>query len=201
MIYDDSMTAMSISSCLRARLQPCRKRPCLNGALAPEVRSSPLRTSGNTPRFLIILLTSIFLCCGTLVAQQNRPGYFVPGPIQEVQIPSVSIIQLIANPQRYNGKRIRIIGYLRLEFEGNAIYLHREDYEQEISENAVWINPPSALTKEQINAVNNGYVICTGVFHGNQHGHMDMFSGEISNINRLEPWSMGQTATKPASSK
>jgi len=40
----------------------------------------------------------------------------------------VSLIQLIANPQAYDGKTVRITGFLHLEFEGNAIYLHNEDF-------------------------------------------------------------------------
>ena len=32
----------------------------------------------------------------------------------------VSLIQLIANPQMFDGKLVRVIGFLRLEFEGNG---------------------------------------------------------------------------------
>jgi hypothetical protein len=191
---------ISPSSCLRARLQPCRKHTHLNGALAPEVRSSPHRISSRTPRFLVILLASIFLCFGTIVAQQSNEGYFVPGPIEEARVPNVSLIQLIANPQQYEGKRIRIIGYLHLEFEGDAIYLHREDFEQGIVENAIWINTPKALTDELREAVNDKYVLCTGVFTAKRRGHMGMFSGEISDVNRISPWGRPPSLTPPVSS-
>jgi hypothetical protein len=147
--------------------------------------------------FPTILLASIFLCFGTIVAQQSNEGYFVPGPIEEARVPNVSIIQLIANPQLYEGKRVRIVGYLHLEFEGDAIYFHREDIEHGISENAIWINTPKALTKEQRDALNNGYVICTGVFISKRRGHTGLFSGELSNINRIEPWTMGPEPPPP----
>jgi hypothetical protein len=136
-------------------------------------------------RFLTIFLATTFLCYGTILAQHSSPGYYVPATTDFQQ---VSIVQLIANPQLYDGKRIQIIGYLRLEYEGNALYLHREDFDQQISENAIWIDYPKDLTTEQKNAVNNKYVICEGIFHGNIHGHMDQFSGEISDMNRLQPW-------------
>jgi hypothetical protein len=35
----------------------------------------------------------------------------------------VSLIQLIANPEKYDGKQVAVVGFLRLEFEGNALYL------------------------------------------------------------------------------
>src|ERR1035437_3918365 len=152
-------------------------------------------------RFLTFLLVSIFLCCGTVTAQQTNRGYFVPGPIEEARVPNVSIVQLIADPQQYEGKRIHIIGYLRLEFEGDAIYLHREDFEQGIPENAIWINAPKALTNEQREAVNNSYVLCTGVFTSKQRGHLGMFSGEISDVNRLEPWGRPPILAAPVSTK
>ncbi len=44
----------------------------------------------------------------------------------------VTLVQLIANPEKFDGKSIRVIGFLRLEFEGNVLYLHREDYEHAI---------------------------------------------------------------------
>ena len=152
-------------------------------------------------RFPTILLASIFLCCGTILAQQTNRGYFVPGPIEEARVPYVSIVQLIANPQLYEGKRIRIIGYLHLEFEGDAIYLHREDFEQAIPIDAIWIITPKALTNEQREAVNDKYVLCTGVFTAKRRGHMGMFSGEISDINRISPWGRPPVLAPPVSTK
>jgi hypothetical protein len=100
----------------------------------------------------------------------------------------VSLIQLIANPQAYDGKKVRLIGFLRLEFEGNAIYLHREDYEHGISSNGLWIDVPRDMTKDQQQAVNTQYAICEGVFRASEHGHMDMFSGELTSVSRLQAW-------------
>jgi hypothetical protein len=32
---------------------------------------------------------------------------------------------LIADPKRFDGQTVRVIGYLHLEFEGNAVYLSK----------------------------------------------------------------------------
>jgi hypothetical protein len=75
-------------------------------------------------------------------------GYFPnPGPDDTAQ--EVSVIQLIAQPEKFDGKRVRFIGFLRLEFEGNAIFLHREDFDRGISRNGLWVNVPSDMTKHQ----------------------------------------------------
>ncbi len=97
-------------------------------------------------------------------------------------------MQLIANPEAWDGKKVRLIGFLRLEFEGDALYLHKEDYEHQISNNAVWIDRPRGLTPAQLKAINTQYVICEGTFRAGNHGHMGMFSGTLNNINRLEAW-------------
>ncbi len=122
-------------------------------------------------------------------AAQGVQGYNAhPEEGSAVDGANTSIVDLIANPQKYDHRRVRIIGFLRLEFEGNGIYLHREDFIHGISENAIWVNTPKAMTKEQMDQVNNKYVICEGVFHAKLHGHEDMFAGELSDINRLESW-------------
>jgi hypothetical protein len=101
---------------------------------------------------------------------------------------SVSLIHLIANPEQWDGKKMLLNGYLHLEFEGDALYLHKEDYDQSIYSNSIWVNLPRDMTEMQRKAVNDGYVLCEGTFHSKDHGHMGLFSGTLTQINRIEPW-------------
>ena len=64
---------------------------------------------------------------------------------------------LIANPDRVDGKLIRVIGFLRLEFEGDVLYLHREDYENAILGNGIWVSVTPALAKQKA-TLNMNYV-------------------------------------------
>lgn len=57
----------------------------------------------------------------------------------------VSMIQLIATPEKYQRKRVRMLAFLRIEFEGNAVYFHKEDYEQRIYRNGLWIVLPTEI--------------------------------------------------------
>ena len=98
---------------------------------------------------------------------------------------SVSLVQLISNPEKYNGKPVRLIGFLRLEFEGNALYLHREDYEHSLP-NGIWIDVPKGLSKNDNQLLNNHYVICEGIFRASE---LEQFQGELTAINRIEVWS------------
>jgi hypothetical protein len=103
------------------------------------------------------------------------------------ELRDVSMIQLIANPQQYDGTPIRLIAFLNLEFEGNALYLHREDFDKSLPSNAIWIS----LTDQQARGskkLSGGYVLVEGIFSARDRGHFGMFSGSLQQINRLQSW-------------
>ena len=90
---------------------------------------------------LIVLVASLLLSSDS---GAQIKGYFPkPGPDDAVQ--DVSLIQLIAQPEKFEGTRVRLIGFLRIEFEGNAIYLHREDFDHGIAKNGLWVDLPIDL--------------------------------------------------------
>ncbi|MDF2380364.1 hypothetical protein JMG10_02715 [Nostoc ellipsosporum NOK] len=140
--------------------------------------------------FLVVL---VLVCCIIRTGAQpvsdtadfkNQPTYQLVD-IQE----NVSLIKLLANPEKYHGKRIQVIGYLHLEFEGDAIYLHQEDYTTAIMENAIWVN---LSDKQRNNAIAqkspDHYVILIGTFNAYQKGHLSMFGGSFDHITRLDRW-------------
>jgi len=132
---------------------------------------------------VLLLMLSPFAAATAQMAGYN------PSKSADQTAENVSMVQLIANPQAWDGKHIRVIGFLRLEFEGDSIYLHQEDYMHGITNDALWVDRPKDLTASQQREINTGYVICEGIFRAGKHGHMGMFSGTISNVTRLEPWS------------
>lgn len=109
-------------------------------------------------------------------------------PINAEKPVDITLVQLIANPEKFDGKLIRVIGFLRLEFEGNVLYLHREDYENAILGDGIWVDVTPEITK-QSKALNMNYVLLEGVFSSSDRGHMGMWSGAIKKIRRAELWS------------
>ncbi len=51
------------------------------------------------------------------------------------------------------GIKVRVIGFVRIDFEGNAVYLHEEDDKYAISDNALWLSLPNTKSKEEYEAV------------------------------------------------
>ncbi|MFY9561863.1 MAG: hypothetical protein WAQ52_16635 [Terriglobales bacterium] len=102
------------------------------------------------------------------------------------ELPDVSLIRLLANPELYNGKFVRVNGFLVLEFEGTALYLHREDCEQILMRNAVWLDVPSEVWERKYELTER-YVVIEGVFRADCRGHMDAFGGAINPVQDIRP--------------
>lgn len=96
----------------------------------------------------------------------------------------VGMVQLLAQPEKYHGKFIRVHGFLRLEFEGKALYLHREDYANGLTKNGVWVD---MLETPEHMKLNMHYVLIEGVFNAKDRGHLGLWSGAIEKINRSIP--------------
>src|SRR5262245_12174969 len=86
----------------------------------------------------------------------------------------VSIIRLIAAPEAYANKVVRVIGYLNIEFECNAIYVHEQDFRHDISQNGLWVRAPGEMSKE-LAKLSGRYVLIEGVFDPTVKGHRDMW--------------------------
>ena len=124
------------------------------------------------------------------VLEARRLAYGSEEPVD------VSMLQLIATPEKYQGKLVRAIAFLRIEFEGNALYLHKEDYDHRIAKNAIWLQlSHDAMLKAE--GISNQYVIVEGHFDGQQKGHMGLFSGTLSDVIRLDPWKLKAPSTQP----
>ena len=105
----------------------------------------------------------------------------------------LSLIQLIARPEDFDGQYVRVHGFYRAEFEGTALYLHREDYEQGLGKNGFWITSGKVQQDRQ-------YVLVEGRFNAKRHGHLGLWSGEIDDVTRMEPWPPAavRATTQPA---
>ena len=93
----------------------------------------------------------------------------------------VSLIQLIASPAQFEGKRVRLRGYCHFAFEEKAIYLHREDSEMLNPQNGLWLD-----TSEPRQDVSDTYVIVEGTFTAREQGHLGLWPGALVQITRLE---------------
>jgi hypothetical protein len=98
--------------------------------------------------------------------------------------PQVSLVELIAAPARFEGQRVVVIAYLKLEFEGNALYVHREDFEQGIFKNGLWLE----VNREEMQRYSESsgkYVLAEGTFTTTSKGHRSLWSGSLKDISSV----------------
>ena len=103
-------------------------------------------------------------------------------------VTDVSIIQLISNPEKFDGKYVRFIGFVSVAFEGDAIYLHEDDYKYGLTKNALWLSLTKDIYEKQSRKFDRKYVLVEGTFSARNRGHMGLYSGAIENIKRFEVW-------------
>ena len=140
-------------------------------------------------RWLPLLAIGVAACTG----QGPLPTVYGADPI------NVSLVQLIATPRDFHGKLVRVRGFCHLEFEGNALYLHRDDPEWGILRNAVWLAldwPPVPDDQKTLRAqLSDRYVLVEGVFDAKSGD----FSGSLGDIQRIEPIPSREELRRPGS--
>ena len=139
---------------------------------------------------LITLAVVLAVLFGIKIYQDNliKSGYSETPNSANQYAKDVTMIQLIATPEKYDGQLVRVMGVGNLEFEGNCISLSKEDLKYGVG-NSIWIElGEKAISYEEAQRYNGEYVIIEGIFDKDDCGHMDMFCGSIKNISRYDLW-------------
>lgn len=127
-------------------------------------------------------------CVGT--AQQSpAPAPSKGSPFHTVTFASplpnserVSLVRILANPEAMDGQAVSVGGYMHLEFEGDQLCLHRDDVEQMIVTNCVWLSLPR---RDEALSLNDRYVGVQGVVNAKSRGHMGLFQATIQGVTSL----------------
>jgi hypothetical protein len=99
-----------------------------------------------------------------------------------------TLLQILSNPNLYDGKEVEFIAYLNLEFESDTLWLHKEDRENAILGNSIWVSATPEMEKNK-KQLRNKYVLVRGIFDSNNHGHLGMHSGALKSITKCVIWS------------
>jgi len=122
------------------------------------------------PRFQHSMDTNKEICCDA--SHRDEPQH-------------VSLLQLITAPETFGGKTVVVVGFLSLEFEGTALFLHEVDFANGLTKNGVWLSL-EAGSIEEYRVLDGKYVIVEGRFDQRFKGHLNLFSGTVTDITRIE---------------
>ena len=96
----------------------------------------------------------------------------------------VSLINLIASPEKFDGKRVRVDGVSCLNYEGEALYLSEYDYIHVFTKNSISMQIDDSLSVDK--DTNGKAVIVEGVFRKIKEGTIELHSGYLDDISRYE---------------
>jgi hypothetical protein len=123
----------------------------------------------------ITLLTPCLLAAAVLAQESSQPV-------------KVSLVQLIATPEKFDGKLVSVQGFLDMDREGDLLYLHQSDSENVILSNAIWVRRTEQMGKDKAK-LNMKYVKVTGAFRLGFKEQLGNPSNGIPEVQSVELWS------------
>jgi len=130
------------------------------------------------------MLSLVLFCLFFLTAGESRQKPIAPKP------ENVSLIQLIASPEKFDGKMVSLVGFLGIEPEDARVYLSREDYQQYIPGNGVWVDVNKDMLRN-VEDIDLHYVVLVGIFklHGlPTHYPGGTGGGGITDVRQCTAW-------------
>jgi len=137
-------------------------------------------------QLLLLLLIAFLPACASI----PKPNYPAWGRVDN-RAESASLVALIARPEAYADRPVRVIGAFRLEFEGDAICLHSEDLAKRVSDNCLWMSLDMVAlgtSRAELEKLNGKHVLLEGIFSAEHRGHFGMYPGAIRDIWRVSEW-------------
>ncbi len=131
---------------------------------------------------LMALITSGLLALGNSHAAAAQLS---DAELKEFNNIHVSIARLIAHPQRYHGKQVAVIGYVRIADGTPVIYLSKDDGQFSIPKNGLRIQTNGAKLKSKFE---KQYCLLVGEFRADTYDKNNIYSGTIGKLSQLTIW-------------
>jgi len=86
------------------------------------------------------------------------------------------MVQILANPDKYDGKRVRFVGYVVVEFECHAIFVDQESYKHGILMNSVGLLHDFGKRRTK---ADKKYCLIEGVYKATPVGYRGAHNGSL----------------------
>ena len=142
-------------------------------------------------RKIALVMLTLAVAAMLLMGYEWRLSTHEEGVTAGFAAESVSLINLIATPEKYQGKLVQVEGVCLIEFEGWALFLSKDDRKHGFTKNALWASYytlPGGDSLQFQAKFDGRHVLVEGYFDAQSHGHMGLFSGSITNVTRIRTW-------------
>ena len=139
---------------------------------------------------ILVLSTAISVAAQQLIVPS--PTRFGPQAYERVrqidlQYQEVPFVRLLANPERYNGRKVRVSGFVTLAFEGTGLHLDRTSYEAGLRKNAIWLERPRWLNARDTQRLDRRNATVAGTFEAMNFGHYGLYAGTLIQLRLISP--------------
>jgi hypothetical protein len=98
---------------------------------------------------------------------------------------TITFAQLLENPAKFDGKRIRVTGFYHGEFEGSSFASSAKDISN--YDKALWLGGDSSFADpKNVPRVNDSTLTIDGTFELGPGGHMGLWMGELSRVTEIK---------------
>jgi hypothetical protein len=140
-----------------------------------------------------VAFTLLLIACGA----RSGPTSAGAGPQSEAvclepvaegcELHQVPLLELLAQPERWRGRRVAVEGYLHLEPEGSALYLSAEDYQRRNFRRALLATSSLRDVLGPTCKCNDQDVLLIGMYDPSDRGHTGAWGGAVKDIEQVTP--------------
>lgn len=94
-----------------------------------------------------------------------------------------TVTKIIQDPDTYDGKPVKVVGYYVDTFESHGLWASEADYRNAVTKNALWV---SVDRSGKYKAFNGKRVVVEGVFDKTNQGHLRLYFGAIKDVTKME---------------
>ena len=113
---------------------------------------------------------------------------------------ALTVDDLLADPVRFDGQRVRVTGWFVPQKEHSALYASPADARAHPRPGVWWVHPETLGGPKAVAALSGNRVRVVGVFANRRTsgcGHFGAWPAQLSALSELEPAADGEAAPRP----
>lgn len=122
-------------------------------------------------RAVVLVIACLFFTAGPAV---GAPAY-----------QDVSVADLLHDPAAYAGKRVRVHGFLIVQFEGNSIWADEVAFRTGQYDRGFWVDTRS-LPRDEAERLSGRLAYVSGTLDLESRGHLGLWSGAIEPVTLIQ---------------
>jgi hypothetical protein len=109
------------------------------------------------------------------------------GEARQDDYKTVPLVRLLATPERYEGRKVRVEGFLSFEFEDTGLFPDKETWSASLRANSLMVDVPAWASPTFMKSVTRRYAGVSGTFFAGKGPEYGYGGGSLMNVQQIEP--------------